>query len=337
MAGITFMVGGYAHKGTPGIYRARLSETGSLVDIAPVSKEAQNPSWLLLHPNGEILYTVEENDPDGSVAVFRIKGKDLDLRQRFPAGASPCHLAMDDTASLLAVSNYMDGTLDLFSLNRDGTIKEKTDHIQHTGHGPNPQRQEGPHMHSALFHKGKLFASDLGLDRVFVYDVAENGRLISDGWIQFPAGCGPRHMAIHPGLQDILFVNAEMGGNVFAADLADRSVISGIQIAPEELKGSFGLSSVKFCGDTLYVGSRGWDAVAMLELNEDGRLSPPVIHAHAQKAPRDIWMDEKWCMTADVDSESVTLDERNGMTLKQRSTVRIPGLKPACVIQLKNE
>lgn len=334
MSVLHFLVGGYTEKGKTSLFQVDLDGSDSRMEISPLSAEAESPSWLLMHPNGKILYTVEEKVPVGGIAVFSFDGRRLILKQKLYTGSAPCHLALDERASSLIVSNYMDGSLDVFSLDKEGLILHKTDHVQHTGSGPDPIRQEGPHVHSALVYKDTIYAADLGLDKVFIYGLDNNGKLIPDGWIVFPDGCGPRHMTVHPDHPELMYVNSEMGGNVFVINLENREIIQETYVIPKDYHGTFRVSAVRFCENTLCIGSRDCDVITLLSLNTDGRLGSPIIYRHEQKAPRDFWINEKWCITTNAGSGSLSLLQKDGMRVKQQDTVMLPDLKPTCIIAI---
>ena len=74
---------------------------------------------------------------------------------------------VDKTGKILFVANYGNGTVASFALNPDGSIGQKTGFDQHTGKGPNAERQEGPHAHAVVLSPDNrfLFVPDLGLIR----------------------------------------------------------------------------------------------------------------------------------------------------------------------------
>ena len=326
----TFLLGGYAERGVQSILQAELRD-GQL-SLTPVSAEAENPSWLLLHPNGQILYAVEERVPAGGLAVFRRTSDGWAAERHLPAGSAPCHLALDDEARFLFVSNYMDGTLNVWRLDAEGMPAEMTDTLRHAGHGADPRRQESPHIHSSRFLDGLLYLADLGLDQVDVCRLnRDTGKLIPLRQIAFPAGSGPRHMAVHPAHPDLLYVNAEMGGLVFAVKRETGEILQTLRVVPDDFTDPFRTSAIRFAGDTLYVPTREVNVVALMTLQADGLLSDPVLRFLRQKTPRDAWMDDSWCITADEGSFSLTLLSRRGTGLTEAQKAETPGLRPTCI------
>jgi len=331
-----FWVGSYAKMGAFALLHAELDTNQGVLHIKPVSAETENPSWVLSHPQGQILYTVEERVPDGGIAVFTLKEGKARLLHRMEAGSAPCHLAMDSAAEYLFVSNYMDGTLDAWKLDAEGIPQQRTAHIVHHGKGPNPVRQEGPHIHASLVLDDFVYCTDLGLDTVFVCRLNRaEGSLTEFQRISFPGGCGPRHMAFHPGFPDRIFVNTEMGGGVYVIRRTDGNILQEVRAIPESFTDDFRVSAIHFTGNTLYLGSRECNVVTMFLLQPDGLLSERMIYHHHQETPRDVWMNEEWCITADEGSEGLTLLKRDGNTLKEAGFIRTPGIRPTCIVPVR--
>lgn len=96
-------------------------------------------------------------------------------------GAEPCHLAVTPAGGHLVVANYGGGSVAVLPLDPQGVPGERSDLVVHSGHGPDPQRQERAHCHmvSPAPDAGPLLAVDLGTDSVYRYDLdAASGRLV---------------------------------------------------------------------------------------------------------------------------------------------------------------
>ena len=331
-----FLVGSYAQAGTASLFRVILDTQTGALRCAWACGDAENPSWVLLHPGGALLYAVEERVPEGRLAVFARDGDGWALRKRFPAGSAPCHLALDDRARFLFVSNYMDGTLDVWALDETGMPRTRTDRIRHEGHGPNAERQEGPHIHSALVLDELIYVADLGLDRVAVYRLnRETGRLAPETILGFPAGCGPRHTCAVPGHPALLRINAELGGQVFTVNRFTGEILQTRRALPADFAELFRVSAIRQAGDTVYTGCRECECVALFPAGLDGLLGEPAYHMHDRKTPRDVWMDETWCLTADEGSGGVSLLRREGLRLRPAAFLPLAPAQPTCVVPLK--
>jgi len=153
--------------------------------------------------------------------------------------------------------------------------------VQHTGHGTNPQRQEGPHAHSIDVSPDDRFAivDDLGLDETLVYrfDSAKGSLTLNDPLLyttlaKADPGAGPRHFALHPNGRFAYVIN-EMGAtvSVFGFDAAD-GVLRALQTISTLPKGFAGHNDdaeiqVHPSGKFLYASNRGHDSIAVFAID----------------------------------------------------------------------
>jgi 6-phosphogluconolactonase len=295
--------GSYAAPAQAGIYAftfdaatSVLTPRGSLAGIA-------NPSFIALHPNGRWLYAVSETsvEQEGvpgavwAVGCTREPWGLTAINQQASGGDWPCHLAIHSTGWWLVVSNYASGTIGVFPILADGALGAMSDLVRHTGSGPHPVRQQGPHTHSATFTPDERFVivSDLGLDALAVYafDPAA-GRLQAHMQVATRPGAGPRHMAFHPN-GERLYVANELDNTVAVYDYdATRGALQAGQIldtlppgAPESTVADIHITPA---GDRLYVSNRGYDSVAVFDVGADGQLAPVAIRPCGGQWPRNF-------------------------------------------------
>lgn len=141
--------------------------------------------------------------------------------------ANPSYVSMDQTGRYLVVSNHAgrgtvtkvnrdafgkfhmsvefdDSTVNLYSVNEDGSIGELVDVVKHYGDGPDPKFQTNPHPHCAIMSpSGKLVAvCDKGNDKVYLYTINQksNALVMECGAYTCPPGSRPRFCAFHPSL-----------------------------------------------------------------------------------------------------------------------------------------
>ena len=103
----------------------------------------------------------------------------------------------------MLVANYTGGSVAVFPILADGKLGEASAFVQHTGHGPNHDRQEAPHAHSIDLSPDGRFAmvDDLGLDELLVYKFdSTKGSLTPNDppFASVAPGAGPRHFALRP-------------------------------------------------------------------------------------------------------------------------------------------
>ncbi len=331
-----YLVGCYAPPGEDSIFRVRVNEANLRMERIAAFRCAENPSYLLLHPSRNVLYAVEELVPNGRIAVLQVKGDRLDKILELPSGGSaPCHLALDEDGRFLFVSNYMSGSLAVFALDRNGLPLGMTDLKQHRGAGFHPQRQEGPHVHSSYWWQGELLVCDLGLDTVFCYRLdSATGRLQeTDRALSLPPGTGPRHMCRSSRFSNILYIDGELSGDIFAWDVERNRILQQISAVPEEICGCFTMSAIKARANSLCVANRGYDSYAMFEIQEDGLLRLLRIGKHAYRAPRDFLNLPEGILSADQDSRQLSALRWNEQgSLEVVDVLPLASAMPACLL-----
>jgi len=280
----TYTEGGSASKG---IYAYRFeADAGKLTPIG-LAVETTNPSFLAVHPNHRFLYSVNEvttykGEKSGAVSAFTIDqatGKLTLINQVASKGADPCYITVDKTGKYVLVANYTGGSIAVLPVLEDGRLGEASAFVQHTGHGTNPQRQEGPHAHSIDLSPDNRYAivDDLGLDQTLVYKFdSARGTLTLNAppFAKADTGAGPRHFAFHPSGRFAYVIN-EMGStvSVFAFD-GTAGLLRPLQTI-STLPNGFAAHNddaeieVHASGKFLYASNRGHDSIAVFAIDAD--------------------------------------------------------------------
>lgn len=349
-------VGTYTGGASEGIYSFRFNaETGECGDVQ-LAAEVTNPSFLALHPNGELLYAVNEvetNDGQkgGAVAAFRIDrdgGKLELLNQSSTIGAGPCHLVVDSTGRFVLVANYGGGSVASLPIGEDGRVGKAVSFIQHTGSSVNPQRQQAPHAHSINLDAANRFAmaADLGLDKVFVYRFDEQTGELSlndPPAAEVEPGSGPRHFAFHPSGKFAYVIN-EMLLTVTAFEYnPEQGRLNPIQVIstlPRDVQDGDSTAEVLVhpSGKFLYGSNRGHDSLAIFRIDEEtGKLSVVGHQSTEGKTPRNFFIDPsgRWLFAENQGSDTVVLFEVNQETgeLTKTGTMLEVGA-PVCIRML---
>ncbi len=316
------LVGSYAQPGDPGIFAFGFDPLGGALRPLGAYAGVGNPSFLALHPDGRRLFAASEageaDDPPAAVAALVMTRAPWSLADRGgrPSGGDlPCHLAIDATGGWLAVSNYGSGTVRLIPIGAEG-LGEPDEVRQHAGRGPHPERQEGPHAHSAIFSPDNRFmiVADLGIDRLVVYAFeSATGALTPHAEATALPGAGPRHMAFHPA-GGLLYVANELDNSVaaFSYGAARGSLELGevlptlLPLASHSQAADIHLSPA---GDRLYVSNRGDNSIAVFAVGAEGQLAPVAIRPCGGDWPRNfaIAPDGRHILVANQYSGDVTV------------------------------
>ncbi|WP_431246201.1 lactonase family protein [Leifsonia xyli] len=193
-----------------GVLSARFNGT-SVTDVR-VAARVTNPSWVASAPGGRTVYAVSETEPDGRVVAYARSedGTLTELNSVSSGGASPAHLVVHPALPLLVTGTYGSGTVSVYALAADGSLGARTAFVQHEGRGPDPSRQEGPHVHQLSIdpQTGDVVVVDLGLGEVRWYALSERGELELRAEATVVIGsAGPRHLAFHPDGTHAVLVN----------------------------------------------------------------------------------------------------------------------------------
>lgn len=351
-SGMMFYIGTYTDgSDSKGIYRCELDpKTGQLENYA-LAGVSVNPSFVTLTPDGNYLLAVQEkNTAVGntqgyieSFAVDQTTGNLEAINKEPSGGADPCFVSVNPEGFALT-ANYSSGSVGLFQLDGDGTISKALDVSQHEGHGPNVNRQKGPHAHSSYFGPDgkRIFAADLGTDDVYVYSLdADKGKLVPYKMPKIPMapGAGPRHIAFGPNGQN-MYVISEMGCTVTRVVLkpdGSFAVKESVSTLPKDYDGENTCAEVEVSpdGKYLYASNRGLDNIVIFSINpENGKLTEKGTESVRGKTPRNFTLsrDGKFLLVANQNSDNIVAFRRNPETGMLTYTSEIKAPKPVCLL-----
>jgi 6-phosphogluconolactonase len=347
-------VGTYTAKtGSRGIYAYRFDpETGQLTSIG-VAAETADPSFLAVHPNGKYLYAVNEistfnGGTGGAVSAFSIAAKTgaLKFLNQVPTrGAGPCHVSLDRNGAYLLVANYDGGSIASFPVHDDGSLGTASGFVQHSGSGPNKERQEGPHAHWIGTSPDNRFALavDLGLDQVIVYGFDSSKGTFApllSGFAKVKPGAGPRHLAFHPNGK-FAYVLSEMDSSVtvfsYQAKNGAFSSLETISALPKDYVGPKEAAeiAVEPSGKFLYASNRGHDSIAIFGINPaKGTLKSLGQVLTGGKTPRHFAIDPTgmYLLAENQESNNIVvfhIDAATGNLTPTGQTIEVPS--PVCI------
>ncbi|MCS7060481.1 MAG: lactonase family protein [Anaerolineae bacterium] len=340
-------VGTYTRGVSKGIYLCEQdASTGALHIVDTIFTE--HPSFLALHPSGRFLYAVNEME-DGWLSAFAVYGAggQLSLINRQPAlGAAPCHLCVDRSGACVVIANYSTGSVVAFPIRADGGLEPAGSVRQHVGSGPNLERQEGPHAHSADLtpDNALVVTADLGLDRLMLYRLDTTAALLmphDPPFVALQPGCGPRHLAFHPNGR-FAYVITELANTVVALTYdATRRSFEAKQTVSTLPAGWTGESyCAEICvhpsGRFVYGSNRGHDSIAIFAVDEiKGTLTPAGHAPTLGHWPRNFAFDPtgRFCYVANERSDSIVIfrvDATTGALTPTGHTLEVPS--PVCVL-----
>ncbi|MBE9373013.1 lactonase family protein [Saccharopolyspora sp. HNM0983] len=279
------------------ISTAVLDSSGALL---PTGRDvgAPQPSFLAASPDGAVLFAVDERTA-GRVRSYRIgdQGALTEIGAQPSLGSHPCHLAVHPGGAHLFTANYASATLAVHPVGADGALGEAQFAVQHTGRGPNPERQEGPHPHQVVPDPGGQYvlAADLGADAVVSYEFDPgSGHLAQRCRAALRPGSGPRHLALHPD-GDRGYVLNELDSSLteFGWDRASGQLEPGrtLSTVPPDFARPNLPSEVVLLADGSfgYAANRGHDSIAVFTPESgDGQFRLVEVQPARVSGPRHI-------------------------------------------------
>lgn len=341
-------IGAYSSDTGAGIYTFQMDQTtGELAPLfAPI--QIENPSYLVLDHSRRFLYCVTETTEygggiaGGGVAAFHINGDgSLKLINKQPTyGNEPCYLSVDQENRFLLAANYGGGSMSVFPLSADGSIKPCLHTVRHSGSGPVGGRQDAPHVHFTGFTEDEkhLFAIDLGIDQVKFYQMdAEHGSITPEPGLTIPckSGSGPRHLVFHG---DTAYVVNELSSDIGVFSLEKGRFVPKqyISTLSDGEKGSNAPAAIRLSkdGNLLFASNRGHDSIAVFQIRDDRLLEPPLCFPSGNSGPRDFAIDpeENFIVIANETGNQVNvqrLDRESKSIGPTRYSVRL--YRPSCV------
>ncbi|WP_334073043.1 MULTISPECIES: lactonase family protein [Paenibacillus] len=344
-------VGSYAEADNTGVYVYEFDPAQEAFHRLEAVSGLKNPTFLCVDADHRKIYSIAETHNEsgeriGEAVAFTVDpetGRLSELNRARTIQPSSSHIALDGENRYIALSGYHGGNVGLVKLEGGGLAGRLVDEQRHTGKGADPERQDRPHPHSALFSPDNryMLVADLGLDlvRTYAFD-AETGTLSPISDAVTPPGSGPRHMTFHPNGKWVFSIN-EVGNSMttyqYDAESGRLTPIETISTLPEHFQGENTTAEVAVSKDGrfLYGSNRGHDSIVQFSIDQDsGRLSL-VEHVPTQGGhPRHFALtpDGGYLIAANRDANNLVLfrvDRDSGRLQFTGKTVSVS--KPVCV------
>ena len=323
-------VGAYTEPGmgsAKGIAVFRFDPDAGTLSPVQVVAGVANPSFLALDAAGRHLYAVNEL-PEGGVTAFDrdpATGMLAEINRQPAHGADSCYVSLAAGERFALVANYTGGTIAVLPIGADGRLEPATDVIHHEGSGVRPE-QEGAHPHMiAPDPDGRhVLVTDLGVDRVFVYQLDTNtGQLVPNErgapFVQEDAGSGPRHFAFAPHSRWLYVIDELASTLTVYAYESERGVLKPLQTVstlPADFTGENSCAHVALAPDGRFVygSNRGHDSIAIWAIDQVRGEVRLVGHEPTRgQTPRNFALDPSgaWLLAANQDSDSIVVFRRD--------------------------
>ncbi|WP_194766844.1 lactonase family protein [Tamlana sp. I1] len=263
---IPLYVGTYTNEDAEGVYQLQFNtETGTLSQ-QKLAIKIDNPSFIEYSPDRKYLYSTNPTG-EGFVSSYTVnEDGSLTLLTRVRSyGKLPCHIALNEAGNKAVVSNYLGGTVSIYSINKDGSLDDASQVFDQ-----NSEKAKS-HAHSAQFYKDDLFVADLGRNSVFQYELKKGEyKLETDAIVKTKDNPGPRHFTMTKDGEFMYIIN-ELGSSVTSVKRNNSKFkeIDFDSTLAEDYKGKNASADIHLSKDEkfLYATNRGENAVAVFKRN----------------------------------------------------------------------
>lgn len=290
--------------GSKGIYLLQIDAQGMLTQKKG-HDHTENPSFLISSGQGRLLHACSEMEGFSAISSYRIRedGQLQFLKRVQYGGSGMCYLSVVPGSAFLGAC-YQSGTLLHVGMGADGLPTKQAEYVEHEEYvelaecvehmecDEHAKRGDAifpmklppirPHAHAIVPERNArfAFATDLGLDRIFVYRISGDGlHRVNDATVAVRKGEGPRHFVFHPVLS-VAYLCTEYGNHVFAYHYDEMtgclSQVQELSTLPP------GVTAASFCADirispdgrTLLASNRGHNSIACFHIGCHGILTP---------------------------------------------------------------
>lgn len=313
------LLGTYTRRISQGIYQIELDTAAETLANLELVTEENSPTYLAKSTEN-FLYSVTTRNDQGGMSSYDPQNSFLNAVTE--DGAPPCYVAVDEARQLVYGANYHKGELNTYKIQPDGSLTAAATLAHTEPTGPHKNQDKAHTHYTDLTPDQRLAVCDLGTDRVYTYDVTNEGEVEETAVYVAEPGTGPRHLVFHPN-KSIAYLFGELDSTVtvLAYDEADGSFTQKQKVStlPKDYDGENGGAAIRISNDGryLYTSNRGHNSLAVFAIDEDG-LSVEMIQSISTEGdfPRDFALspDNDYVVAANQNSDNLTLYRRDSQT-----------------------
>jgi len=280
-----FFVGKFTDEGQMGLQVLDLNPRNGTINFISEADAGPNPTYFCFSGDKGIIYAANEvmdfqGLHGGGITSLKYNPKTgtAEKIHEFPIpNGSPCYIALSPEKKHLLLANYSGSSVTVVKLDEEGIPVEITDSISFTG--PDGKVSH-PHMISFDPAGRRAYLTDLGLDRIVIYDFDNaTGRLKEKpgGIVSLEEGSGPRHFVFSAD-GSMMYVINELNSSISVFQVDDAGGLTALQTFTT-LRADF--SGISYSADIhlsknnnfLYGSNRGENTIVTFRINSDGLLN----------------------------------------------------------------
>lgn len=338
--------GKYAGEGEKGLHIIDIDLAKGIFTPVSESDAGINPSYFCISKKRSLIYAVNEvgrvkDVRAGGITTLRFdakSGKTEKLNEIAVPNGGPCYISLSGDENFLLVANYGGGSVAVVKLDDGGVPEAVTDTIIYKGEGN--ARSRG-HMIAPGPDGKKIYVTDLGLDRVAIYDldpVSGKLRLIDNGYAKLAIGAGPRHFAFGKDGNRMYVIN-ELNSTMTVFNVEKTGALKEIQTLstlPEGFTGKNYCADIHVAknGKYVYGSNRGHNSIVTFKINADGKVTLAGHTSCGGEWPRNFVIDPSgiYLLAGNQNSGNISmfsLDKKTGLPLLPSKDYKIAS--PSCL------
>lgn len=339
-------VGGYTMNQEKGLSVFDFNGRSGEMNLISRSEVGPGPSYFYFSREDSMLYAINEvmefkGSFGGGLTTLKYddrSGLFEKLNEILIPYGGPCYISMSPDKEFLFVASYPNGSVSVIKLDGNGIPETITDTILYVKSTP-----DSSHAHMILADPSgeRVYVTDLGLDRIMIYDFDKiTGRLtnINNGIVSLPTGSGPRHFTFNP-TGTKLYVISELNSTISVFDV---DVTGGLKLVQTLSTLDEGFEGESYCADIhlgkdghyLYGSNRGENTIVVFRVGIDGRLELAGRTSCGGNWPRNFVIDPsgKFLLVGNEKSDYISVFKIDKTTGLLKATEKhFEATSPACL------
>lgn len=343
---IRLFAGKYTRDVDKGLYLFDLKMKEGNFNLVTSLDAGPNPSYFCISKKNGLIYAVNEVSNfkgvrGGGLTTLRYDAKTGEIEKinelSVPNGG-PVFISLSPGNDYLVMANYGGGSIAVIGLDKEGIPDRIADTIFYQREGGKVSRA---HMISFDPSGKRVYATDLGLNRIMIYDFDHgSGRLnqIPNGIAKQAEGAGPRHFVFSSDGTKMYVIN-ELNStvSVFNVDSnGELNLIQTVTTLQEGFKGKNTCADIHIGknGRFLYGSNRGENTIVTFSIGNDGKLTLTGHISCGGEGPRNFVIDPsgKYILVGNQNSGNISLfkiEGKSGMPVGPVKDYKLT--TPACL------
>lgn len=339
-------VGGFTKPDAKGLSVFDFNPRNGDVKLISEAQVGPNPSYFCFSAKTNLFYVANEvmefnGTFGGGLTTYKYKAEDASfekLNEMLIPYGGPCFISMSPDSTYLLIANYPNGSVAVVKLDNFGIPAAITDTILYNKSAPDES-----HAHMILGDPAskKVYVTDLGLDRIIIYDFDKSSGNLNqaeNGLVQLPDGIGPRHFVFNANGSNLYVIN-ELGSKMLVFNIKENEEPGLVQILPttrSDFEGNNYCADIHLSkdGKFLYGSNRGENTIVTYKVETDGTLTLAGHTSCGGDWPRNFIIDPtgKFLLVGNQKSDSITvfrLNKKTGFPIEPGKDFLSPA--PACL------